>query len=97
MTRNKSLFTASFDMGLNQTLTGRGLEHLHRFTHWLGRKRSASAEREPVAAVRDLIHGIDYESWLYETSASPKAAEMRMKNVNPLFQLDDRNAGGLRT
>ena len=43
------------------------------------------AEREPVAAVRDLIHGIDYESWLYETSASPKAAEMRMKNVNQLF------------
>ena len=42
-------------------------------------------EREPVAAVRDLIHGIDYESWLFETSPSPKAAEMRMKNVNLLF------------
>lgn len=35
--------------------------------------------------MRDLIHGIDYESWLYETSPSPKAAEMRMKNVNQLF------------
>lgn len=35
--------------------------------------------------MRDLIHGIDYESWLYETSPSPKAAEMRMKNVNTLF------------
>ncbi len=23
--------------------------------------------------------------WLYETSPSPKAAEMRMKNVNQLF------------
>ncbi|VTR49839.1 ATP-dependent DNA helicase rep [Serratia fonticola] len=42
-------------------------------------------EREPVAAVRDLIRGIDYESWLFETSPSPKAAEMRMKNVNTLF------------
>ncbi|WP_181497910.1 3'-5' exonuclease, partial [Lonsdalea populi] len=42
-------------------------------------------EREPVAAVRDLIHGLDYESWLYETSPSQKAAEMRMKNVNQLF------------
>ena len=37
-------------------------------------------------AVRDLIRGIDYESWLFETSGSPKAAEMRMKNVNTLFQ-----------
>ncbi len=85
MQRNKSLFSASFDMGLEQTLKGRGLEALQRFTHWL-QEIARLAEREPVAAVRDLIRGIDYESWLYETSPSPKAAEMRMKNVNTLFQ-----------
>lgn len=82
--RNKSLFNASFDLGLSQTLEGRGLEALQRFTHWLN-DVSKLTEREPAAAVRDLIHGIDYESWLYETSASQKAAEMRMKNVNQLF------------
>ncbi|HIH4672718.1 TPA: DNA helicase Rep [Citrobacter amalonaticus] len=84
MTRNKSLFTASFDLGLSQTLTGRGYDSLTRFTHWLGEVQRL-AEREPIAAVRDLIHGIDYESWLYEMSPSPKAVEMRMKNVNQLF------------
>ncbi|WP_226620741.1 3'-5' exonuclease, partial [Klebsiella quasipneumoniae] len=84
MGRNKGLFTASFDMGLSQMLTGRGYESLTRFTHWL-REIQQLAEREPVNAVRDLIRGIDYESWLYETSPSPKAAEMRMKNVNQLF------------
>jgi len=42
-------------------------------------------EREPLIAVRDLLHGLDYQSWLFETSASPKAAEMRMKNVDQLF------------
>ncbi|MFJ5484601.1 DNA helicase Rep [Pectobacterium actinidiae] len=82
--RNKGLFSASFDLGLSQSLTGRGLESLQRFTQWLG-EIARLAEREPVAAVRDLIHGLDYESWLYETSPSPKAAEMRMKNVNQLF------------
>ena len=82
--RNKSLFHASFDLGLSQHLTGRGLESLQRFTHWLG-GIAQQAEREPVAAVRDLIRGVDYESWLFETSTSPKAAEMRMKNVNTLF------------
>ncbi|MDY4333697.1 DNA helicase Rep [Pectobacterium brasiliense] len=82
--RNKGLFSASFDLGLSQTLTGRGLESLQRFTLWLA-EIARLAEREPVAAVRDLIHGLDYESWLYETSPSPKAAEMRMKNVNQLF------------
>ncbi|KAB0847293.1 ATP-dependent DNA helicase Rep, partial [Cronobacter sakazakii] len=82
--RNKSLFTASFDMGLAQTLTGRGYESLTRFTSWL-QEVAVLSEREPVAAVRDLIRGIDYEAWLFETSPSPKAAEMRMKNVNQLF------------
>ncbi|MFI0488487.1 MAG: DNA helicase Rep [Yersinia sp. (in: enterobacteria)] len=81
---NKSLFHASFDLGLGQYLQGRGLVSLQRFTHWMeGIIRLV--EREPVAAVRDLIHGMDYESWLFETSPSPKAAEMRMKNVNLLF------------
>ncbi|MEE3664523.1 DNA helicase Rep [Brenneria sp. g21c3] len=82
--RNKSLFNASFDLGLSQSLTGRGLESLQRFTQWVA-EVARLAEREPVAAVRDLIHGLDYESWLYETSPSLKAAEMRMKNVNQLF------------
>ncbi len=82
--RNKSLFHASFDLGLGQYLTGRGLESLQRFTHWM-EDIIQMVEREPVAAVRDLIRGVDYESWLFETSPSPKAAEMRMKNVNTLF------------
>lgn len=83
--RNKSLFAASFDLGLAQHLSGRGLENLQRFTHWLAAiiRQSESA---PLDAVRDLIKGIDYESWLFESSASPKAAEMRLKNVNTLFK-----------
>ncbi len=82
--RNKSLFDASFDMGLEQTLTGRGLDSLRRFTHWL-RSLSELAAREPLQAVSDLLRDIDYQGWLFETSASPKIAEMRMKNVNTLF------------
>ncbi|MBI6549527.1 DNA helicase Rep [Xenorhabdus lircayensis] len=82
--RNKSLYQASFDLGLEQYLAGRGLAALQRFTHWMD-EIFRQAEREPLLAVRDLLRGMDYESWLYETSPSPKAAEMRMKNVNQLF------------
>ncbi|CAQ86235.1 MULTISPECIES: DNA helicase Rep [Photorhabdus] len=82
--RNKSLYQASFDLGLEQSLTGRGLAALQRFTHWMD-EIARQIEREPLLAVRDLLHGMDYESWLYETSPSPKAAEMRMKNINQLF------------
>lgn len=82
--RGKSLYHASFDLGLEQTLTGKGLTALQQFTHWMD-KIVQQSEREPLIAVRDLLREIDYESWLYETSASTKAAEMRMKNVNQLF------------
>lgn len=89
----KSLFNASFDLGLEQTLTGRGLTALQHFTHWLA-NIAKRAEREPLLAVRDLLHDIDYESWLYETSTSRKAADMRMKNVNQLFGWMDKMVNG---
>ncbi|EBN0092340.1 DNA helicase Rep, partial [Salmonella enterica subsp. enterica serovar Virchow] len=82
--RDKSLFNACFDLGLSQTLTGRGLSALQAFSQWMARIVQQS-EREPLLAVRDLLHEMDYESWLYETSSSAKAAEMRMKNINQLF------------
>ncbi len=83
--RGKSLFESSFEIGLEQHLTGRGLETLRRFTHWLV-KISDQAERgNTVEAVRSLVRDIHYEDWLYETSSSPKAAEMRMKNVSDLY------------
>ncbi len=83
--RGKSLFEASFEMGLEQTLSGRGLESLRRFSHWIV-SISENAERgNTVEAVRTLVKDIHYEDWLYETSTSAKAAEMRMKNVSDLF------------
>ena len=39
-----------------------------------------------IETVRDLIRDIHYEEWLYETSPSPKAAEMRMQNVSTLYR-----------
>lgn len=82
--RNKSLLQASFDLGLSQQLSERTYHVLTQFTRWL-QTLAGRAGRDPLAVVRDLIHDIDYQSWLYETSASQKAAEMRMKNVDQLF------------
>ncbi|MEC6900517.1 DNA helicase Rep [Photobacterium piscicola] len=83
--RGKSLFEASFEMGLEQHLSGRGLEALQRFTHWVNQLADNAERGDTVAAVRQLVRDIHYEDWLYETSASPKAAEMRMKNVSDLY------------
>lgn len=83
--RGKSLFEASFELGLEQHLTGRGLENLRRFTQWLVAIGDQAERGDTVEAVRSLVRDIHYEDWLYETSTSPKAAEMRMKNVSDLY------------
>ncbi|WP_318454970.1 DNA helicase Rep [Photobacterium leiognathi] len=83
--RGKSLFAASFEMGLEQHLSGRCLESLQRFTHWINQLADNAERGDTVSAVRQLVRDIHYEDWLYETSASPKAAEMRMKNVSDLY------------
>lgn len=83
--RGKSLFAASFEMGLEQHLSGRGLENLRRFTQWLVTIADNAERGDSVEAVRSLVRDIHYEDWLHETSASPKAAEMRMKNVSDLY------------
>ncbi|WP_114787869.1 DNA helicase Rep [Vibrio tetraodonis] len=83
--RGKSLFEASFEIGLEQHLSGRGLENLRRFTHWLVKIADQSERGDKVEAVRSLVRDINYEDWLYETSTSAKAAEMRMKNVSDLY------------
>ncbi|WP_112478716.1 DNA helicase Rep [Vibrio variabilis] len=83
--RGKSLFEASFELGLEQYLTGRGLENLRRFTQWIVTIGDNAERGNTVEAVRALVRDINYEDWLYETSSSAKAAEMRMKNVSDLY------------
>ncbi|NOI68752.1 DNA helicase Rep [Vibrio sp. 99-8-1] len=83
--RGKSLFEASFEMGLEQTLSGRGLEVLRKFTAWIVAISDNAERGNTVEAVRSLVRDINYEDWLYETSSSAKAAEMRMKNVSDLY------------
>jgi ATP-dependent DNA helicase Rep len=83
--RGKSLFDASFEIGLEQHLSGRGLDNLRQFTQWLVALGENADRGDTVEAVRSLVRDIHYEDWLYETSSSPKAAEMRMKNVSDLY------------
>ena len=84
--RGKSLFAASFELGLEQVLHGRGLAALRHFCGWLVRLGDQAVRGNAIETVRDLIRDIHYEEWLYETSPSPKAAEMRMQNVSTLYR-----------
>jgi len=83
--RQISMFAASFELGLEQHLTGRGLISVQKFTRWLVETADHAERGDSSAVLRAMVREINYEDWLYDTSPSAKAAEMRMKNVTQLF------------
>ncbi len=83
--RQISMFAASFELGLEQHLSGRGLVSVQRFTRWLVETADHAERGDTSAVLRAMVREINYEDWLYDTSPSAKAAEMRMKNVTQLF------------
>ena len=80
-----SLFEAAFDTSFLTMITGPAKSAIQYFTRWIVELFDQLERSEPIEAVKDLIKGIHYEDWLFETSSSPKAAEMRMKNVSELY------------
>lgn len=81
-----SLFEASFDNAFIGMISGPAKSAIQYFTRWIVEISDQVLRSEPLDAVKELLKGIHYEDWLFETSASPKAAEMRMKNVSELYK-----------
>lgn len=74
--------------GLNSILGTQAFHAVQSFVDLIQRTSRKAAEpgQQSIDAIRDLIQFIQYEAWLFETSPSPAAAEMRMKNVNELYR-----------
>ncbi|MDP4983384.1 DNA helicase Rep [Pseudoalteromonas tunicata] len=81
-----SLFAACFEPELNHSLTGRGYNALQGFGRWVVELSDEAVRGDTLEAVKTLVRQINYEDYLYESSPSPKAAEMRMKNVSELYR-----------
>jgi len=80
-----SMFEAATHSNLNSVLPDKAFHSVSGFARWVI-ELSDNAERGNTAdAVRSMIRTMGYEEWLYESSASPKAAEMAMANVSTLF------------
>ncbi|UPW18335.1 DNA helicase Rep [Agarivorans sp. TSD2052] len=84
--QNISLFAATTHFAMTTILPARALNAVSQFSQWLLALAERVERGDAQQAVRDLIRDIHYEDFLYETSPSPKAAEMRMKNVSELFR-----------
>lgn len=83
--RNISLFAASFELGLEQTLSGKPLERLQYFTNWLNLTADNAKRGDTFGVLQDMIKKINYEGWLLDTCSNPKMAEKKMENVNDLL------------
>ena len=79
------MFEAACSPMLSSILTGKSLEAVERFSRWVVELADEIKRSDSIAAIRQMIKDIGYEEWLYETSTSPKAAEMGMANISTLF------------
>ncbi len=79
-----SLLAASFELGLETRLGTRALERLRAFAGQIVDLADRAARGDPLAAVRTLLHQIDYAGWLRDT-CEEAAAERRMDNVQELL------------
>ncbi|TWO84415.1 ATP-dependent DNA helicase Rep [Shewanella algae] len=81
-----SMFEAIFDAELNHHLPPAAMGSLYEFGRFIVDTGEIAQRGEGVDAIKQLIRKINYEDYLYETSASAKAAEMRMKNISELYR-----------
>lgn len=81
-----SLFAAACDSSLQNQLSTRACNAVEFFFRWMVELSDHATRGNTLEAVRDLVRDIRYEDWLYETSPSAKAAEMRMQNISTLFR-----------
>jgi ATP-dependent DNA helicase Rep len=79
--RGISLFAACFELGLKNRLPERAATRLEQFAQWLVDLGDRGQRGDPIAAVRDMIAGANYEQWLRDNSKDEKSAERRMANV----------------
>ncbi|NRD75759.1 DNA helicase Rep [Shewanella sp. VB17] len=84
--RHISMFEAIFEAELNHHLTPAAMGALYQFGQFVIDTSEKATRGDPVDAVKHLIRSINYEDYLYETSTSAKAAEMRMKNISELYR-----------
>lgn len=79
------LFEACCHDGLKSILGTSAYQSVSSFSRWVVEAADNMDRGDTIGVLRDFIKAMGYEEWLYEQSASPKAAEMAMANVSTLF------------
>lgn len=80
-----SMFEAACHHQLQEVVSGKALVSIEQFSRWIVELSDRAVRGDGLATIREMIKAMGYEEWLYESSTSPKAAEMAMANISTLF------------
>jgi len=83
--RHVSLFSACFELGLEQVLPANSVQRLKHFGEWLTDVADRAARGDTFAVIEAFIDALGYAEWLRETSNNDQAAERRLGNVRELI------------
>ncbi|WP_024304106.1 UvrD-helicase domain-containing protein [Pseudogulbenkiania sp. MAI-1] len=82
--RKKSLFAAAHEEGFRLQVQHAQLEPLTQFCDFISHLQYR-ALREPAGELaQEMLKAIGYETWLYDSEDSPRAAETKWKNVQEM-------------
>ncbi|MEE9412016.1 MAG: UvrD-helicase domain-containing protein, partial [Methylococcales bacterium] len=84
--RNISLFSACFEMGLTQYLPARAVSSLTRFCEWIVDIADRAERGDTFGVIDSMLDTIKYIEWLKDNAKSDKAGERKEKNVFELIQ-----------
>ena len=83
--RHVSLFTACFELGLEQSLPEAAVKKLRQFSNWLVDVAERAERGDTFAVIDEFIETLNYADWLQENSTSDAQADRRMNNVRELL------------
>jgi len=82
--RHISLFAASSEFGLMQSLSEKSRLRLGKFKDWVLETAEQIERGDTFVVIEKMISQLGYEQWLRENSKTKEAAERKMKNVSEL-------------
>ncbi|MEQ1558863.1 MAG: DNA helicase Rep [Methyloglobulus sp.] len=83
--RQLSLFTASTELGLSQTVSSKSCARLDKFCAWLNETAMRVEKENTFVVIEQMIDSIGYQHWLRENSKTSESAERKMRNVHDLI------------
>ncbi|HWP00302.1 MAG TPA: UvrD-helicase domain-containing protein [Methylococcus sp.] len=83
--RHLSLFSACFELGLEQVLPANAVQRLRNFCQTITDTAHRVAHGDPFPAIDGFLTSIGYPHWVRENSNDSKAAERKQGNVRELL------------